>query len=294
MSVISGSGKCAHLFCVDAKQPIRPNGIALEANGCFLLAHLGDTDGGIYRFHPNGKLDSVVTHANNAPLPPTNFITTDAHGRLWITVSTTKMPRANDYRASACTGFIAVAEPGESNARIVASELGYTNECFVDLESSVVYVNETFARRLSSFDLADDGSLSNKTIVAQFGEGIYPDGVTLDEPGNFWISSIVSNTIIRVSPDGVQSIVLQDSDNNFVANAEAAYVADQMGPAHLGSTGKTALKNTSSLAFGGPERTRAYIGNLLGECLHYFDTAVTGRAPVHWNMPLGHLETFID
>lgn len=294
VSVIKPSGQCSHLFCANAQQPIKPNGIALEAKGNFLLAHLGDNDGGVFRLDPQGKLRSVVTHANGLPLPPTNFITTDTRGRLWITVSTTKIPRAADYRATACTGFIAVANPGESNARIVASELGYTNECFIDLDRSAVYVNETFARRLTRFDLSDDGSLTNKSTVTQFGNGIFPDGVTVDEEGNFWIASIVSNSIIKVSPSGVQTLVFEDSDTSFVTNVEAAYQANRMGPEHLGSTGNTTLKNTSSIAFGGPERNRVYIGNLLGDCIHYFDTTFTGTAPVHWATPLGHLESLIE
>jgi len=293
VSVISPSGQCSNLFCADGQPPIKPNGIALEADGNFLLAQLGDSDGGVFRLDSKRKLHCVVSHANGKPLPPTNFITVDAHGRLWITVSTTKFPRASDYRATACTGFIAVAEPGETNARIVASELGYTNECIIDMDQSAVYVNETFARRLTRFDLADDGALSNKRTVAQFGEGTYPDGVTLDEEGNFWISSIVSNRIIKVSPQGDQTLVFEDSDAGFISAAESAYQANCMGPEHLGSTGDTTLKNSSSIAFGGPERNRVYIGNLLGDCIHYFDAAVAGRAPVHWNTPLGHLESLI-
>ena len=294
VSVISSSGKCTSLLSTNTKQAVRPNGIALEPDGNFLLAHLGDNGGGVFRLTPDGKLSSVVTHANGAPLPPTNFITTDTRERLWITVSTTKSPRALDYRATANSGFIAVAEPGESNARIVATDLGYTNECFIDTEQSAVYVNETFARRLSRFELADDGSLSNKSTVTEFAEGTYPDGVTMDEENYFWISSIVSNRIIRVSPSGEQTLMFEDSDLAFVREAELAFQSNRMGAEHLGSTGNATMKNTSSIAFGGPDRTRAYIGNLLGDCIHCIGTSVTGKSPVHWGTPLGYLESFIE
>lgn len=294
VSVVDASGQCSNLFCAGVKHPLRPNGIALESGGTFLLAHLGETEGGVFRLGQHGKIQPVVTHADGVPLPPTNFITLDALDRLWITVSTTKIPRASDYRSSACTGFIALAEPGESNARIVARELGYTNECFVDLIQSAVFVNETFARRLTRFDLASDGSLSNRSTVTQFGTGVFPDGVTLDEDGNCWIASIVSNQIIKVSPVGEQMLILEDSDADFVARAEKAYQANRMGPEHLGSTGRARLKNTSSIAFGGPDRTTAYVGNLLDNCVYHFDAGVVGRAPVHWETPLGHLESYID
>jgi len=266
----------------------------LESSGHFLLAHLGDSEGGVHRLTADGKLQSVITHANGTLLPPTNFVATDKHGRIWITVSTTKTPRSADYRPSANTGFIAMAHPGESNARIVADNIGYTNECVVDLDQAAVFVNETFGRRLTRFDLADDGSLTNRSVVTRFSNGTYPDGVTIDDEGNFWVTSIVSNRIIKVSPDGDQTLILEDCDNVFLKNVESAYEQNRMGPEHLASTGNTGLANISSLAFGGEQLSTVYIGNLLGHCLHCFEANVKGRKPVHWDVPLGYLESFFD
>ena len=66
-------------------------------------------------------------------------------------------------------GFIVLLEDGR--ARIVADELGYTNECLVHPDGKRLFVNETFARRLTSFDIAANGDLSNRQTVAQLGEG---------------------------------------------------------------------------------------------------------------------------
>jgi len=265
ISVLNPAGQCRPLLSTDAQKHIKPNGIALES-----------------------------THANGTLLPPTNFVATDKHGRIWITVSTTKTPRSADYRPSANTGFIAMAHPGESNARIVADNIGYTNECVVDLDQAAVFVNETFGRRLTRFDLADDGSLTNRSVVTRFSNGTYPDGVTIDDEGNFWVTSIVSNRIIKVSPDGDQTLILEDCDNVFLKNVESAYEQNRMGPEHLASTGNTGLANISSLAFGGEQLSTVYIGNLLGHCLHCFEANVKGRKPVHWDVPLGYLESFFD
>jgi len=265
----------------------------MESDGYFLLAHLGDDTGGIYRLAPNGDLSEVVTHANGYPLPPTNFVSIDAIGRIWLTVSTTVIPRADDYRSNACSGFIAVAEQGQSNARIVKNGLGYANECVVDMHNSCVYVNETFGRRLVRFDLANDGTLSNRYVLTTFSAGTYPDGLALEEDGNLIVTSIVSNRIIKVSPSGKQELILEDADNNFVKAAESAYRSDTLGTEHLATTGNTGLANISSLAFGGVDRSTAYIGNLLGSCLYRFDTIMHGVAPSHWNASLGHLDNFL-
>ncbi len=266
----------------------------MEPNGHFLLAHLGDVAGGIYRLAPDGAISDVVTHANGYPLPPTNFVAIDAIGRIWLTVSTTITPRADDYRKNACTGFIAVAEPGQHNARIVVNDLGYANECIVDLNNNYVYVNETFGRRLLRFDLATDGTLSKRHVFTTFDFGTYPDGLTLEENGNLIVTSIVSNRVIKVSANGEQELILEDADSEFVEAVESAYRSDSLSSKHLASTGNTELANISSLAFGGDDRSTAYIGNLLGSCLYSFDTAMRGVAPSHWNVPLGYLEDFLN
>jgi len=231
--VLNSAGKCAKLLVSGAAQPLRPNGIALDKGGCFLLAHLGDKNGGIYQMRPDGTVRALVTHANGQPLPPTNFVCRDADDRIWITVSTTIQPRAHDYRADANSGFIAVAYPGESNARIVADGLGYTNECSIDLENGAVYVNETFGKRLSAFDLADDGSLSNQRVIAEFDSNTYPDGLTRDEEGFFWITSIISNRILRVAPSGEQTIIFEDSDEEQLTEAADAFAQNELQAAHL-------------------------------------------------------------
>jgi len=293
ISIISPDGTCTNLLGTDPQNTLKPNGIALEPEGSFLVAHLGATQGGIFRISANGEISAVVTHANGEPLPPTNFIVIDSLGRRWITVSTTLTPRERDYRSGACTGFIALALPGQSNARIVASNLGYTNECIVDTNNAALYVNETFGRRLTRFDLSDDGSLSNRQVLTSFHSGTYPDGLAQDEAGDLWVTSIVSNRIIKVTTDGEQQIVLEDIDADYLNKAESAYLSDSMRSAHLASTGNTRLNNISSLAFGGNDLCQIYLGNLLDTHLYSFKVSTPGRALPHWDVPLGALERYL-
>jgi len=281
-----------HHISVKKPYQLRPNGIALEANGSFLLAHLGDTEGGVFRLHADGSVQPVVRTADGAPLPPTNYVVHDKQGRLWITVSTRVQPRADDYRSSAASGFIALAEPGQSDARIVADGLGYTNECVVDLDKGHVFVNETFGRRLTRFTI-DAGHLHSSTVIARFGAGTYPDGLALDENGTLWITSVVSNRVLTVSPNGEQSIIIEDSDPTHLERAEAAYQSNTMGRQHLDQYKSKRLRNISNLAFGGPERRTAYIGSLLGEQINSFAAPVSGAALPHWDVPLGPLDRYL-
>jgi len=275
-------------------RPLRPNGIALEPGGTFLLAHLGESTGGVFRLHADGEVERVVDSVDGEPLPPTNFVVADASGRLWITVSTRVTPRADDYRAGAASGFVAVASPGEREARIVADGLGYANECVVDAARGALYVNETFGRRLTRFALDPDGRVGERRTLAGFGPGTYPDGLALDVEGALLVTSIVSNRVLRITPDGVVTTVLEDSDAAHLAWTEAAYLADALGRPHLDIAKGRRLKNLSNLAFGGPDMRTAWLGNLLGTTIPRVRLPVAGAEMVHYRAPLGPLASFAD
>jgi len=294
VSLISGDQRTHHLLS-NGPEPLRPNGIALENGGTVLLAHMGETRGSIYRLFADGNTEPVVTTVNSEPMPPANFVVVDSDNRLWITVSTRKTPRASDYRANANSGFIAVAEPGATDAHIVADNLGYTNECVIDEARGYVYVNETFGRRLTRFDLSrgNPAVLSKPTVIAHFGDGTYPDGLTLDSEGCLWVTSIVSNRIIRVYPDGKQEVFFEDSVDAHLQNVEKAYESDSLGREHLDNAQSRQMKNISNAAFGGPSGQRLFLGNLLGTTIPFLDVEATGAPMVHWEASLGALQQFV-
>ncbi len=157
VAVISPDGS---VHRIEADRPVRPNGIALEPGGTFLLAELGAETGGVFRLNPEGAVEPVVTELDGRPLPPTNYVHQDAPGRLWITVSTRRAPRDLGYRADVDDGFIVLAD--ERGVRLAADGLGYTNECLVAPDGEHLYVNETFTRRLSRFPIAADGMLGDQ------------------------------------------------------------------------------------------------------------------------------------
>ncbi len=268
-------------------RPLRPNGIALEPHGRFLLADLGDEVGGVFRLYPDGGVEPVVAAVDGHPLPPTNYVHRDREGRIYVTVSTRLRPRTLGCRADVADGFVVLVDA--KGARVVADGLGYTNECVVSACGGYLYVNETFARRLSRFPRHADGTLGAREVVTTFGVGTFPDGLTLDREGGLWITSIVSNRVIRLAPDGREELWLEDADLEHVASCEAAYVAGELGRAQLDRVTGRKLRNVSSLAFGGPDLTTAYLGCLLGDAIASFESPIPGAAPPHWDLPLGPL-----
>jgi sugar lactone lactonase YvrE len=262
-------------------RPLKPNGIALRADGSFLIADLSPETGGVFELRRDGQVRPVLEQVDGLTLPPTNFVVEDRAGRTWITVSTRRVPRILGCRPDCDDGFIVVMN--ERGARIAADGLGYTNEVAVDPTGKWLYVNETFARRLSRFALRPDGELGPRQTFAEFGVGTFPDGVAFDVEGNAWITSIVSNRVIRVAPDGSQETVLEDSDPAHVAEVEAAWRCGALERRHLDVVHSRRLRNISSLAFGGPDLKTAVLGCLQGQSLETFRAAVPGLPPVHWN-----------
>lgn len=263
---------------------IKPNGVALLRDGSFLLAHLGADCGGVFHLQRDGQSRPFLQTVDGKDLPPTNFVLEDHLGRTWITVSTRLSPRALGYRRSCNDGFIILVD--EKGARIVADGLGYTNECQVDPSGQWLYVNETFSRRLSRFPIGPGGCLGAKQVVTDFGVGIYPDGLSFDSQGFAWVVSIISNSLIRVAPDGGQELWLQDVDSVHLAWVEAAFEADEMGRPHLDGVKSRVLRNTSSLAFAGPDLRTGYLGCLLGDAVARIQMPVSGHPPAHWNYPV--------
>ena len=264
-------------------RPLRPNGIAMRRDGSFLLADLGETLGGVYALARDGTVRPFLERVDGVDLPPSNFVAEDAAGRVWLTISTTRVPRAQGYRSDVADGFIVLADA--RGPRIVADGIGFTNEALVSPDGRFLYVNETFARCLSRYRIRADGGLEDKTTIASFGEGTYPDGLCFDAEGGVWITSIISNRVIRVAPDGSQTLVLEDADPMHVAWAEEAYRKHELGRAHLDKRAGRRLANISSLAFGGPDLRTAYLGCLLGDSIATFRTPIAGHPPVHWRWP---------
>lgn len=284
VSIIDPRGRVERLLARGAPRHLRPNGIALEAGGSFLLAELGAETGGVWRLWPDGAVEPVLLEVEGRPLPPTNYVHLDAAGRLWVTVSTSRSPRHLAARPDVADGFVVRVERGR--AEIVADGLGYTNECLVSPDGEWLYVNETFGRRLSRLPITEEG-LGERQTVARFGHGTYPDGLTFDVEGGIWITGIVSNRVIRVDPEGGCELVLEEADAAFVEAVETAFMAGRLDRDLLDRVPKGRLKNISSLAFTGPDRRTLCLGCLLGESLMLIEGPVAGAAPVHWDVDLG-------
>ncbi len=89
----------------------------------------------------------------------------------------------------------------DDSVRVAASDLSFPNGTVITPDGGTLVVGESFGGRLTAFDVAGDGSLSNRRVWARL-EGAVPDGICLDEEGGIWVASPVSHECLRVLEGG--------------------------------------------------------------------------------------------
>jgi sugar lactone lactonase YvrE len=94
-------------------------------------------------------------------------------------------------------GIVALVTP-DGSARQVADDIAFPNGMVVTPDNSTLIVAESFAGRLTAFDIAADGGLSNRRVWA---DGLGPDGICIDAEGAVWTST-GENVCVRVREGG--------------------------------------------------------------------------------------------
>ena len=82
-------------------------------------------------------------------------------------------------------GIIAMVSP-DGTARKVADDIAFPNGMVVTPDNSTLIISESFAGRLTAFDIAPDGGLSNRRTWA---ENLGPDGICMDAEGAVWVQT---------------------------------------------------------------------------------------------------------
>jgi sugar lactone lactonase YvrE len=280
VAVVRSDGSQEYWLAKNPDIDLKPNGIAFAPDGSFLIANLGD-DGGVWSLGRDGGLRPFLTEVDGYSVPPSNFVFVDSEGRVWISVSTRHSPRQSAWNKTVADGFIAVLD--KLGARIVADGLHYTNEVRVDPTGRWLYAVETFGRRLIRFPLLPGAQLGTRELVAQFTSGYFPDGFAFDAEGGIWVTSLVSNRVVRVTTDGVMQLVIAGTNTDFIAEVDQAFATGTVHSEHLGLIPGSRFQHITSIAFGGPDLKTIWLGSLHAQCLYRFRSDIGGASPPNWN-----------
>ena len=140
----------------------------------------------------------LVEHANLSELSTywCNDMVVDQHGGAYVGNFGFNR-RAGEQ---ACPTTLVRISP-DGTPSIAADGLWFPNGMVITPEGDMLVVAETFAHRLTAFDIAVDGSLSNRRIFFEDSD-MYPDGICLDMEGAVWVADPHNNEVVRVLEGG--------------------------------------------------------------------------------------------
>jgi len=123
---------------------------------------------------------SLATHADLSGLAKGwNEIVVDGRGNTYVNGGDYKFGPGEPF----VPGVVALVTP-DGSVRQVADDIHFPNGMVVTPDNKTLIVTESFKARLTAFDIAADGSLSNRRVWAELGQG--GDGICMDAEGAVW------------------------------------------------------------------------------------------------------------
>lgn len=150
---------------------------------------------------PNG---SMVTLAEQK----SNEIVVDARGNIYLNGADFNFAGGEAPKP----GYIKLLTP-DGDLRQVADDIQFPNGMVITPGNRTLIISESFAGRLTGFDIDPDGGLSNRRV---FAEGLGPDGICADAEGAVWVSS-GGSSVVRVAEGGeiLQRVELRENRAPF-------------------------------------------------------------------------------
>jgi len=172
--------------------PGEPSGLGWLPDGRLLVVSMKDRR--LLRLDPQG----LTEVADLSPFATfhCNDMLVDARGRAYVGNFGFDL----HARAPLVPANLVLVHP-DGRAEVAARDLLFPNGTVLTPDGRTLIVGESFGARLTAFDVADDGRLSNRRVWAQLEQAV-PDGICLDAEGAVWVASPVSNEFLRVREGG--------------------------------------------------------------------------------------------
>lgn len=172
--------------------PGNVSGLGWLPDGTMLVVSMMDRH--LLRLDPQGVL--MAADLSSFVSNPINDMVVDRKGRAYIGNFGFDLVKGETPRP---TVLLCVGPDG--GVRVAADELHFPNGTVITPDGKTLIVAETFAARLTAFDVQQDGTLTNRRVFATV-EGVRPDGICLDAEGAVWVAAAGGNKIIRVREGG--------------------------------------------------------------------------------------------
>ncbi|WP_185737383.1 SMP-30/gluconolactonase/LRE family protein [Burkholderia cenocepacia] len=233
-----------------------PNGLAMTSTLDLLVADIGN--GIVYRLDRKGRHEVVLDQLGTQPLGSVNFVYADAHGTIWITVSTRTQPRKEAIARPIPDGYLLRVDAG--GPHVVATGLCFPNELRIDRHYRYVYVAESARGRVVRMPLLPDGSLGPQEVFgpSQLFAGAIVDGIAFDELDGLWVTEVTRNGIYRIAADGSCECLIEDPEGKM-------------------------LLFPASVTFAGHDLRTVLVGSIKAKRLACFRSPIPGTPLAHWH-----------
>ena len=166
-----------------------PGGLGFAPDGALLV---GTMERPRLLRHVEGEVETVVDLASLA-VGRTNDLVTDAAGRTYVGMIG---PDVNGRMP-----LLRIDDDGTTAT--AAEDLQFPNGVAITDDGRLMVLAETLGHRLTAFDVdVDTGDLRGRRPFAQLDDGVYPDGICLDEDGCVWMANPVGRELLRVADGG--------------------------------------------------------------------------------------------
>ena len=172
--------------------PTFPMCIDFAADGRLLV--VAGRDGRLLRREPDGSLAGYAD-LTRLSTSPWNDIVVDRAGNAYVDNVGFEFP-GGEF----APGTLALVKP-DATARQVADGLAFPNGIAVTPDERALIVAESYAERLTAFEIDDDGGLSDRRVWAET-PGDHPDGICVDAEGAVWYADVGNNHCVRVREGG--------------------------------------------------------------------------------------------
>jgi sugar lactone lactonase YvrE len=170
-----------------------PSGLGWTPAGDLLVVSM--TDRRLLRY--DGSVLTEVADLTGLASFHCNDMVVDRVGRAYIGNFGFDLHSAAPFKAAEL-----VRVDPDGSARIVARDMAFPNGTVITPDGRTLIVGESYAGRLTAFDVERDGALSNRRIWAQLPQGTVPDGICLDAAMGIWVASPTTNECLRVESGG--------------------------------------------------------------------------------------------
>ncbi|MUL84257.1 MULTISPECIES: SMP-30/gluconolactonase/LRE family protein [unclassified Mycolicibacterium] len=214
----------------------RPSGLGWLPDGSLLISAMERR--AVLRFDGS----DLTVHADLSPLAPfdINDMCVDRHGHAFV----------GQFGYDMWSGAPPVAAPllrvdPDGSVHEAADALWMANGMVITPDHATLLVAESAGKSIAAFDLAPDGSLSNRRVWADLPD--YPDGIGIDADGGVWVASPVSDRFIRVVEGGEVTHTIDASGRHAIA-------------CEVGGSDGEVLFMLTSTTHGGRDESRQVLG----------------------------------